>query len=205
MQTWYGSMDEEQFAEAVALAGLFLSYSPYKGKTSAAAHAMALSEDLKDIDGLVGVLIIYSRRERWAWDALSALTQAVLRHKYYFDPLMPLLAPWIAGVLAGEEPRPKEKGKRLMDRDLAIADAIVLLGKALGLKPTRSRRGHPRCCAEGGSACDAVGVASGMNYKAIERIWTQCGSDASERLRDKSFGQAIGGLPRQFWPESKSK
>ena len=202
-------MDKEKFDQAVALAGFLLLSSPYKGKTSGAAHAMALDQDFRDTEWLVDYLIMHSRRERWAWDALSAVTQAALQHKNIFDPLWPSLAPWIEGVLAGKEPRPRESGKRLMNRDLAIAEAIVVVAEARGLKPTRrSLRGGPECCAEGGSACDAVGVASGMNYKAVEAIWTQWGSDASERLRDKRSGQAIcdwSEIARPYWPDSEIK
>ena len=159
-------MDEEQLAKAIGWAGLFLRWSPYAGKTSGAAHAMALDADVDDRGGLIGVLIFYSCEERWAWDAPSAMTQAALRNRS--GPLSYQHANWAADMLAGKGLKPKAGGKRLAHRDLAVAEAIVLLGKNRGLKPTRSRSDLPNCCAEGGSACDAVGVASRMNYKVIE-------------------------------------
>ena len=199
-------MDEEQLAKAIGWAGLFLRWSPYAGKTSGAAHAMALDADVDDRGGLIGVLIFYSCEERWAWDAPSAMTQAALRNRS--GPLSYQHANWAADMLAGKGLKPKAGGKRLAHRDLAVAEAIVLLGKNRGLKPTRSRSDLPNCCAEGGSACDAVGVASRMNYKVIESIWTQWDDDASERLQDKSVGQFRFdwiSRPRQFWPESEIK
>ena len=167
---------------------------------------MALDGDFDDKDELIGALTYYSGRERWAWDALNVMAQAALRNRS--EPLSPELATWLANVLAGKEPRPRAGGKRLVNRDLAIAEAIVMLGKRYGLKPTRSLRGRPECCAEGGSACDAVGVVSGMNYKAVERIWTEWGNDAFERLKDKDCAEAIydwANRLRQSCAESETK
>ena len=167
---------------------------------------MALDADPRDRDGLELTLIAFSRRERWAWDALNAMTQAALRNP--FQPTSPELANWAADVLAGKEPRPRGKGKRLLNRDLAIAETIVLICERYGLKPTRSLRGLPECCVEGGSACDVLGVASGMNYKAVESIWNEWGVDATERLQAKGFGYVLFGQTRphqEYWPESEIK
>ena len=110
-------MDKEKFAEAVRAAEFIMACSAYNGKTSGAAHAMALITHSRDGDGLEENLICLSRSERWAWDAVSAMTQAALRHPY--QPISPVLATWAADMLAGNEPRPRVKGKRLVNRDLA--------------------------------------------------------------------------------------
>lgn len=198
-------MDEQQFAKAVRRARLYLEWSPYNGKTPGAAQAMALVDELNDDDSLEMALIDYSRRERWAWDTVSAMVQATLRNP--FQPMSLELAIWVADVLAGKSPRPRGKGKRLANRDLGIAETIVLLCRLYSLKPTRRIRGIPECCAEGGSACDLVGAAAGMTYKAVERVWNEWGADAQERLERKGDDYALGRNSRQlrYWPNSEIK
>ena len=41
-----------------------------------------------------------------------------------------------------------------------------------------------RASAEGGSACDVVGVALGMGYKAVEKVWTSSKPSDRELLRN---------------------
>lgn len=198
-------MDKEKFAEAVRAAEFVMACSAYNGKTSGAAHAMALITHSRDGDGLEENLICLSRSERWAWDAVSAMTQAALRHPY--QPISPVLATWAADMLAGNEPRPRVKGKRLVNRDLAIADTIVVLCKLYGLKPTRSLCGHPECCAEGGSACDVVGVAAGMTYKAVERVWSEWGTSGLVHQHEEGDDEVLRGRRsrrRQFWTDGRS-
>ena len=196
-------MDKENFAEAVRVAEFVMAGSQYNGKTSGAAHAMALIRNSYDGDGLEENLIYLSRSEAWAWDVVNAMAEAALRHPY--QPVHPELATWAADRLAGHEPRPRVKGKRLVNRDLAIADSIVILCKIYDLKPTRSLRGYPECCAEGGSACDIVGAAAGMTYKAVESVWSEWKSSGLvfqyEEGGDGELRGRRGNNHREFWTE----
>ena len=163
--------------------------------------SLILNSRDEDRELLEGRLIGLSRSERWAWDAVNAMSQAALRNPS--ESLSPVLRTWVADMLAGNEPRPRVRGKRLANRDLAIADAIALLCEIYGLKPTRSLRGHPECYAEGGSACDVVGVAAGMTYKAVERIWTEWGTVTSKGTKRKIKDILPLGPRRlrpEFWP-----
>ena len=58
-------------------------------------------------------------------------------------------------------------------RNIAALAAMWFLCERRGLEtPTRNRSKGPAASAEGGSVCDAVGVAMGWNYKNAERIWS---------------------------------
>ena len=184
------------------MAEFVMAGSQYNGKTSGSAHAMALIRISRDGDGLEENLICLSRSEGWAWDVVNAMAEAALRHPY--QPIHPELATWAADRLAGHEPRPRVKGKRLVNRDLAIADSIVVLCKIYDLKPTRSLRGHPECCAEGGSACDLVGVAAGMTYKAVERVWSEWSSSGLVLQYEEGDDGVLRGRrssSREFWTD----
>ena len=75
---------------------------------------------------------------------------------------------------------PKRRGphpERDAGRNIAALTAMWLLTERCGLKtPTRNGKQKriyvPEACVEGGSVCDAVGVAMGWNYKTAQRIWT---------------------------------
>ena len=107
-------------------------------------------------------LIAMSFTERWAWDATLAMAQE-----------------WI----------------RAEARDALIAEVVYLLTVLFELKPTRNskkkRLSLPESCAEGGSACDVVGDALCMSYKAVEKAWTRYGGSVSERLDGKHVGQIL--------------
>ena len=88
-------------------------------------------------------------------------------------PLSREQADWLADRLEHGRERHQQQGPgrpRMRARDLAIVDAIKDL-EARGLKPTRNkpiREPH----SDGGSACDAVGVAFGIDtYGNVERVW----------------------------------
>ena len=179
-------MDEDTFEEFVGLARIFLERSPPLKDTPGAAHAVALAaEHPEDIERLQSVLILFSKDEQRAWDAVAAMAAASLRNPW--ETISDELAQWAADFIAGKLPRPKKGKKKFARRDLVIAEAIYLLTVVRRIKPTRrwekNRRRITECCSEGGSACDAVGVVVGMNYKTVERIWGEWGPHATKRLK----------------------
>ena len=128
-----------------------------------------------------------------SWDTVSRIAQDLLREE---GSLPPELAEWTADVLddvlAGRRPRPTKRGRdpdANLARDRAIVDAVQWLNQN-GLKATRNAiRNKDRlpttACFEGGSACDAVGVAAYMGYKNVERIWTKSADPDSPIRRRK--------------------
>lgn len=63
------------------------------------------------------------------------------------------------------------------DRNIGALAAMWFLSESLGLEPTmrnitQRKSALPKACSEGGSVCDAVGVAMRWNYKNAERVWT---------------------------------
>ena len=177
-------MDEIRFQEAIRPANYFLENSPYANKPPGAAHAKALSDHFREDLGLRLALVMASEHERWAWDAVSAIAQSTLRHRK-FDPLPRELARWITEILEGKRSPPKKGSKRQAKRNLMTVDAIHLSALRYELKPTRNRADLPKCCAEGGSACDVVGAAQNMGYKTVESIWSEWGRYASGHEDEK--------------------
>ena len=128
-----------------------------------------------------------------AWDAVSRIAQDLLREE---GSLPPELAEWTADVLddvlAGRRPRPTKRGPdpdANLARDRAIVDAVQWLNQS-GLKAMRNAirnkdRLPTKACFEGGSACDAVGVAACMGYKNVERVWTKSAAPDSPIRRRK--------------------
>ena len=188
-------MDEALFEQRVSLARLFVEKSPLSGYTPGDTHAMALAADCdENIRGLQSALILYAEEEQWAWDALAAMAAAALKNPR--GTMTRTLAYWTADVVAGWLQRPKTGKKKFAQRDLIIAETIYLLTVLRPMKPTRrwekNRSRITECCADGGSACDAVGIVMGMNYKTVERIWGEWGPYATKRLEPKDGLSAFG-------------
>ena len=78
------------------------------------------------------------------------------------------LREFVVDALQGSLPR--RQGGKCMPRDAAICQAVFRL-VIDGFNATRTKAKGPAACAEGGSACDAVGVALNMGYSNVERIW----------------------------------
>ena len=57
-----------------------------------------------------------------------------------------------------------------------------------GFRGTRNSTRGEGASAEGGSACDVLGYALGMNYKAVERVWTKSTPSQRELLRSSLKG-----------------
>ena len=86
-----------------------------------------------------------------------------------------------------EEKRRPRLTKRGVDpdkdsvRNMKIVNAVMMLTE-LGMIATRNiTRGGTNAAEEGGSACDAVGMATGLTYRNVVRIWTD-GAPASPVL-----------------------
>ena len=109
------------------------------------------------------------------------IVQQLLRDR---EPLPEELADWVVDRLDGRRPQPRRK-RRFDDwvRDILIAVCVSSLVDK-GFTATRKKRlpmeTHPgEASAEGRTACDAVGVALKLNYKKVEKVWT----DADPELR----------------------
>ena len=71
-------------------------------------------------------------------------------------------------------------------RNQTIVSAVQVLVD-LGFQPTQNKRlprksGRGRACPKGGSACDAVGAAFGMGYKATEKVWNASTESSRQHL-----------------------
>ena len=112
----------------------------------------------------------FSEENGAAWDAVNIIAQQHLRS----GPMPRELAEWIADRLEGKRKRPTKRGlspDTNAVRDMLIASAVQALVNR-GFRPTRNTAsGSGYASEEGGSACDAVGVAFGMGHKAVEKVW----------------------------------
>ena len=132
-------------------------------------------EDTPDLEPILRKMIRRSMTDKYIWDAVNHIAQAHLTSN---DVLPRPLAVWIECVLVDQHfklrrekllPRPS-KGRRVRVRDWIVCSAIEDL-VARGYTATRSGGGDEMASAEGGSACDIVGVAFFKSYKTIEGIW----------------------------------
>ena len=111
-------------------------------------------------------LILHSREHRAAWDMLNLMAQHELRRG---APIPPMLAAWIADVLAdvlaGDAPRPVKDGCAKDGRDAAMQATVAALVLAFDLTATRNDSSPEE------SACDAVAEAFGETYRAAKKAW----------------------------------
>ena len=126
------------------------------------------------------------RTDRGGMDSVNLIAVDLLQK----GELLPTeLGKWVADRLNGQRQRPTKRG-RDPDADHArnrgIVDAVQWL-VAQGMTATRNgiRNQYKltKACFEGGSACDAVGVAVYLGYKRIEAIWTESASPDSAIAR----------------------
>lgn len=193
-------MDEVTFKRAVNYAKVCMAISPLRDKSSPET-LVAVVEDLPpDIQHSALIHLIGRSRDHVAdWDAVRALAIRSLRDpfaagvlpddshldnsRYYRFPVE--LADWLADVLEGERSRPRMGSDRLYNRDMLMGEAILELVRSFGIRPTRSKAKKSaspvHCCAEGGSACDVVGVARDVHgYGNVERIWRKVSKDLDQ-------------------------
>ena len=107
------------------------------------------------------------------WDSMKLTAARYLRDR---EPMPDALTNWLVEVLEGKRKKPgKRPGpKRFIFRNVWIMGAVNTLVQ-LGMNPTRTITRGETPCADGGSACDAVGVALEkmkipMSYKNVEKI-----------------------------------
>ena len=153
---------------------------------------------------LLADLIGSSEREAAAWDGVRLIALRMLRDP---EPLPLALASWVADVLEDaskpkkekKRPRPRAPKKATppskpvlhanFARDWLVAVSVLALVNN-GFTATRNKP-IPRACFEGGSACDAVGVAFGLRgYKQMEGIWNA----STVRLRPHATPRLLGPL-----------
>ena len=127
----------------------------------------------------------FSKEDRAVWDAINSIAQWHLRSGV---PMPRELVHWVADRLEGTRQRPAKRGPQAETlRDKRIASVVQALVDR-GFRATRNLRlpmktAPAHASAEGGSACDAVGFALGMGYKAVEKVWTNSDPSARELLR----------------------
>ena len=129
-----------------------------------------------------------SKTDRDTFDAVNRIAQGHLRAG---ATMSRELADWAADRLEGTRQRPAKPGRSKgakAPRDRLIASVVQALVDR-GFRATRNPRlpmktARAHASAEGGSACDAVGGALGMGYKAVEKVWTNSDSSARELLRN---------------------
>ena len=196
-------MREETFAAAVEIARKVIAHeTELWGETAAAGFAHLYHRRTEDShEAYVHDLVFCSKEIRAAWVALRLIAAQVLREG---KPLPPELASWTADVLEKRLDRPPGKDK---DASLAKKRAFMVAIRHLnnqGMKATRNktqnRKVLPEACFEGGSACDAVGVATKKNYGSVEGIWTESASPGSPIYR-----LAYQYVPRLSYPKCENK
>ena len=210
------SMDKATFDEVVNFARFCMKHSPMGKRTPGGALLAAYEhEDSSIIGGFTGMAVT----ERWAWDAALAVAEAWLREEARLphDEILPgyvrgPLAAWTADVLIGKKKPPPRGATRLANRDICVAEAVYVLTLVFDLNPTRNiaKRDDslPKSCAKGGSACDVVGKAQGLNYKTAEKAWTRYGELVSERLGGKDAAEILmgwGSESRLFYSKPENK
>ena len=136
---------------------------------------------------LVDKWILGSKGDRETWESVNRIAQWHLRS----GVTMPReLAEWIADRLEGIRRRPANPGPppgANAPRDTMIASVVQELVDR-GFRGTRNSTRGEGASAEGGSACDVLGYALGMNYKAVERVWTKSTPSQRELLRSSLKG-----------------
>ena len=162
-------MDDDRYQQAVeaakALRKAAQSWESCRPFEVAAAELM--TQDSETLVYHLKELIQFSEKE--AWDTLGLIAQTLLRDG---KPLPLPLADWVADVLGEKRRRPSKGADGTGTRDAAIQLAVHQITTTIGLTPTRNSRagGEAR---HGRSACDAVGLAWGLGYKTVERIWNE--------------------------------
>ena len=170
-QPWCSSMDDDRYQRAVEEARTFrIAARPWeKSRPFEVAAADLMEQDWETFVYNMQVLIQLPGKE--AWDTLGLIAQTLLRDG---KSLPQPLADWVADVLGNRRRRPSKGADRTGNRAAAIQFTVHHIATTIGLKPTRDSRSGGRAGA-GRSACDAVGLAWGLGYKTVERIWNERG------------------------------
>ena len=165
-------MDEAKFQKGVQTCREIRAALEALGSTSpeniAATYRKANRSDL------LSALIQLSTESRIIWDGVQLIAK---RLREDGQPLPRELTDWSVDVATDIQPRPKGRGKDRRanwPRDQVIGVAVHVLKTEHGFRPTRNITISPYASPEGGSACDAAGVAFKVGgYKAVEKIWLE--------------------------------
>ena len=183
-------MDRSRFDEAVQFAERYRRQVEADWPEAAAKYYHTAPADSRPEQ--LSVWLLRSAEFPTVWDALDLIAARLLRDG---KPLPRELALWLADKLEKKRRRPQRQGQCPLVNALRnrIIFAVVKRLEADGLTATRNRKkvrtGDPgRACAEGGSACDAVGEAFGMSYKNVEQVWGVF--RGSEKLRELVLNRA---------------
>ena len=112
-----------------------------------------------------------------AWDALQFAITAMLKD----GNLPPALLEWLIEERQGANPKPTKRGRPVSRyRNGLICVAIEMLVDEYGMKATRDESRSDDMSPEGGSACDAVGLAlrrcpnmPKLKFQQIAKIWNK--------------------------------
>ena len=187
---WCASMADLTFDEAVEVAKLCRQELTTKALRDAftADYARATPRDREAWVSLA--LFPPLDRDRARWHAVNHIAQWHLRSDV---PMPRVLAEWVADRLKGKRALRKQGRKRETARDRLIRLVVqALVDRAYCPRPTRNAEKSMKvdpvlCCAEGGSACDAAGVAFDIErYGTVERVWNKRDKPSPEdaSLRD---------------------
>ena len=133
--------------------------------------ALELHQQLPPCDFIFSAapLIRRSKTDKVAWNALKGLARIYLDA----DVLPPNdLKQWILDVLDGKLPTPtgKQPDPEILIRNGGAMLAVKTLVD-MGWQASRNKGRLNRCCAEGGSAVDAVGDALNLGFSTMDNIW----------------------------------
>ncbi len=168
-QPWCSSMDDDRYQRAVEEAITFrIAARPWENRRPfEVAAAELMEQDWETLVYNMQVLIQLPGKE--AWDTLGLIAQTLLRDG---KPLPQPLALWVADVLGEKRRRPSKGADGTGTRDAAIQFVVHHITTTIELTPTRDSRAGGQA-GDGRSACDAVGLAWGLGYKTVERIWNE--------------------------------
>ncbi len=135
---------------------------------------------------------LFAPQDRARWDAVNRIAQWHLRSGV---PIPRELAEWVIDRLQRKREKPTKPGRiPEIVRDRVIVSVVQVLVNRGGFHSERNKEKSMKtdpalCCAAGGSACDAVGVAFGIErYGTVERVWLR-GKPTPE---DASLSEQIG-------------
>ena len=120
---------------------------------------------------MFGALIDRSKVSRTYWDAAKLVAYQLRRRG---ESLPPELNDWAVDAFTWIRPRSVARGRDPYEntqRDWLIYVVVKKL-EAVGFHATRNKAtgdAKGTACAKGGTACDAVGQAFGLGYKAVEK------------------------------------
>ncbi len=182
--------NEDTFNDFVDCAGLLLRrICDHFGETLGQVWADLYVNEPVRRGGLLVELITIADCTPFAREALDRIKKYHLVEDILAPPILEY---YLVGRLKEIEQGPKAGGKEAYGsflKDMAIVAVVNCLSTETGINATRNMSrtidrktgDYPKCCVEGGSAIDIVGIAlwkhlgESRNYKAIENLWIESG------------------------------